>query len=220
MGYITSVFLKRTSNSLTYLTFLVWTPSPQFCFRSISLTFHKLQGSATHTYWLQSLWHGTTSYSWTDGILQHLSNLSNIQRRQMQVLPEPVASMRSKKHRGINEQRERGRVSDHNFNLLIFNNVRLLAHKGHYFGGSRPTARSLQSLIINHFFSLQSWNCTSLIFINLVQWLLRAFGNTNIEASGVALVHKDRNGPYGVAVNLADLTRSLSLISDSFSLKN
>lgn len=99
----------------------------------------------------------------------------------MQVIPEPVASVRSKKHRGINEQREG--VSDRNFNLLIFNNLRLLAQEGHYFGGSPPTARSLQSLIMNHFFSLQCWNCTSLIFFNLVHWLLRAFGNTNIEAS-------------------------------------
>lgn len=78
--WVTSVFLKRTSHSLTYLTFLVWTPSPQFCLRSTLLTFHKLQGSATHTYWLQSLWHGTTSYSWTERILQHISNLSNRQR--------------------------------------------------------------------------------------------------------------------------------------------
>lgn len=35
---------------MIHLTFLVWAPSPQFCFRSMLLTFHKLQGSATHTY--------------------------------------------------------------------------------------------------------------------------------------------------------------------------
>lgn len=68
------------SGSPTYLTFLVWRPSPQFCFKSIALTFHRLQGSATHTYWLQSLWHGTTSYSWDQATDSQTSGLSTTQR--------------------------------------------------------------------------------------------------------------------------------------------
>ncbi len=60
----------------THLTLLVWTPSPQFSFRSTLLTFHTLQGSATQIYWLQSLTHGTTSYTcntYQSHTTQHLS---------------------------------------------------------------------------------------------------------------------------------------------------
>lgn len=48
----------------SYLTILVWTPSPQLSFRSKLLNFHTLQGSATQTYCPQSLRQGTTSYTW------------------------------------------------------------------------------------------------------------------------------------------------------------
>ena len=48
----------------SYLTFRVCTPSPQLSRMSTKVTLQTLHGSVTHMYWLQSLWHGTTSYTW------------------------------------------------------------------------------------------------------------------------------------------------------------
>lgn len=62
-----------------YLTFLVWTPSPQFSFKSTLVTLQTLQGSVIHMYWLQSLWQGTTSYTCNPhsaSVLVHTSKIN------------------------------------------------------------------------------------------------------------------------------------------------
>lgn len=46
-----------------HLTFRVCTPPPQLSGMFTKVTLHTLHGSATHRYWLQSLWQGTTSYT-------------------------------------------------------------------------------------------------------------------------------------------------------------
>ena len=56
--------LPLCHSAWSYLTLRVCTPSPQFSRMFTKVTLQTLHGSVTHMYWLQSLWHGTTSYTW------------------------------------------------------------------------------------------------------------------------------------------------------------
>lgn len=56
--------LPLCHSAWSYLTLRVCTPSPQFSRMFTKVTLQTLHGSVTHMYWWQSLWHGTTSYTW------------------------------------------------------------------------------------------------------------------------------------------------------------
>lgn len=56
--------MQETGEWGPYITFRVCTPSPQLSRMLTKVTLQMLHGSGTHMYWLQSLWQGTTSYTW------------------------------------------------------------------------------------------------------------------------------------------------------------
>lgn len=76
-------FASLCKSAWAHLTFRVCTPSPQLSRMLTKVTLQMLHGSVTHKYWLQSLWQGTTSYTWNTHRSQwsHLRSLMRVSEK-------------------------------------------------------------------------------------------------------------------------------------------